>query len=257
MQKTLYLKASKNQISKYVIFSGDPGRVEKIITFMDDVELVGINREFHTYTGKYKDVRITVSSTGIGGASTAIALEEMWECGMEVAIRLGTVMGLKDDLLGKFIIPAGALRSEGTSNAYVTPGYPAVADMELIQSMNQSAREKGFEYDNGITCSCDGFYSQMKESRLSRQIGISVQHQLEKLKRLNISGVDMECSSLLTICRLMGVKACVVTMTTVLENLKDYLKGEERKKAEENDLVMVVLDGIVDYHKRQNNNEVV
>lgn len=247
MEKTLYLKSTDKDISKYVVFSGDPRRVEKIISFMDDVKEIAVSREFHSYTGFYKGVKITISSTGIGGPSASIAMEEMYECGMEVAVRLGTVMGLRDDLLGKFIIPVGAMREEGTTTTYVDKSYPAVADFELIEYMNKSAETNGFGYDNSIICSYDGFYSQMRESRLSNKLEISIVEDIQELKKFNIGGIDMESSTILTLSRLMGIKGCVVTMTTVLENLKNYLKGDNRQKAEEEDLVRVVLDGIVLY----------
>ncbi|MGF7058002.1 nucleoside phosphorylase [Brassicibacter mesophilus] len=246
--KTLYLQSEEKDVSKYVVFSGDPGRVRKIIKYMDDVQEIAVNREYYTYTGYYKGVKITVTSTGIGGPSAAIALEEMYECGMEVAVRLGTVMGLKDHLLGKFIIPTGIMRKEATSKTYVDASYPAVGDFELMTCMNKSVSENGFEYENAIMCSMDGFYSEMRESRLSKQMQNDVFEKIQELKKYNISGLDMESGTILTLTNLMGIKGCVVTMTTVLENLKDYLKGEARDKAEE-DLIKVVLDGLVIYDK--------
>ncbi len=249
MEKTLYLKSTDKDISKYVVFSGDPRRVEKIITFLDDVKEIAVSREYHTYTGYYKGIKLTVTSTGIGGPSAAIALEEMYECGMEVAVRLGTVMGLRDELLGNFVIPIGAMRKDSTPNTYVDVSYPAIADMDLVKCMNDSAKQNDFSYDNSVICSYDGFYSQMRESKLSKQLEIDIVNDIKALKKYNIAGIEMESSTVLTLTRLMGVKACVVTMTTVLENLKNYLQGGNRKKAEEEDLVRVVLDGIVNYDK--------
>lgn len=247
---TLYLKSNTEDISKYVIFSGDPGRVKKIIAQMEDVKEIAINREFYTYTGYYKGVKITVTSTGIGAPSAAIAMEEMFECGMEVAVRLGTVMGLKDHLLGNFIIPTGAMRLESTSKTYVDASYPAVSDFEVVRAMNKSVISNDMKYENSIICSMDGFYSEMKESRLSKKMKNNVAEKITSLKKYNISGLDMESGVILTLANLMGIKGCVVTMTTVLENLKDYLKGEARDKAEE-DLIKVVLDGIVIYDKEE------
>lgn len=244
MEKTLYLQATENDIGKYVIFSGDPGRVKQIISFMDEVKEIAVNREFHTYTGFYKGVKISVTSTGIGGPSAAIAVEEMYTCGMEVAVRLGTVMGLQEDLLGKFIIPTAVMRCDGTSKAYVDASYPAVADFQLISAMNESVLQNNLQYVNRLMCSLDGFYVEMKESRLSKKMSRNVLEKIDEVKNYNIAGIDMESATLLTLTSLMGIKGCVVTMTTVLENLKDYLKGDDRKLAEEN-LVKVVLDGIV------------
>lgn len=248
--KTLYLKLEPNDVSKYVLFSGDPFRVDMLVKNLENVRHIGFYREFNTYTGTYKGVDITVTSTGIGAPSAAIAMEEMFECGMEVAVRMGTVMGLKDDYLGKLIIPAGAMREEATSKTYAPVSYPAVADPELIACMNKAARANGREYVNGINCTLDGFYSQMKESRLSRKMNTDILKTFEDLKRYNVDGVDMESACMLTLGNLMGIRACIVTMTTVLANLKQVLEGEERQKSEE-DLCKVALDGIVEFHRKE------
>lgn len=245
---TLYLKIAKNDISKYVIFSGDPWRVELFQKLLDNPKHIAFNREFNTYTGTYQGVPITVSSTGIGAPSAAIAMEELYECGMEVAVRMGTVMGLKDDMLGKLLIPIGSMRMESTSDTYVPKAFPAVSNLALVNSMNRSALVNNREYVNGITCSMDGFYSQMRESRLSKKIDINILDTFDELKKYNIAGVDMETSLMLVLGNLMGIKACSVTMTTVLWNLKAVLEGEDRKKAEE-DLFKIVLEGLIIYDK--------
>lgn len=246
--KSLYMKVSKEDIAKYVIFSGDPFRVENAIKLLDDVVHVGFFREFNTYTGFYKGVKVTITSTGIGGPSAAIAMEEMYEAGMEVAVRMGTVMGLADDLLGKFIIPVASMREEKTSFTYVKDSYPAVANHDLVTYMNRAVTMNSLEYINGINCTMDGFYSQMKESKLSHEMNINMKDTFTKLGKLNISGIDMESSVILTLGNLMNIKACVVSITTVLENLKEMLIGEDRALAEKN-LCQVVLDGIYLFDK--------
>lgn len=245
---TLYLKAAKADISKYVIFSGDPWRVEILKKMLDNPKHIAFSREFNTYTGTYKGIPITISSTGIGAPSAAIAMEELYECNMEVAVRMGTVMGLKDDMLGKLLIPIGSMRMESTSDTYAPKGFPAVASVELINSMNKSTLMNSREYINGITCTMDGFYSQMKESRLSKKMNTDISKTFDYLDRYNIHGVDMETSLMLVLGNLMGIKVCSVTMTTVLKNLKAVLTGQERKKAEE-DLCKIVLDGIAIYDR--------
>lgn len=246
--ETLYSKTTEKDIAKYVLFSGDPWRVETVAALLEDVKHIAFAREFNTYTGYYKGVRITATSTGIGAPSAAIAMEEMYQCGMEVAVRFGTTMGLKDDLLGKMIIPTGSMREEATSKTYVPVSYPAVADIQLINCMNKSSLQNGREYVNGISCTMDGFYSQMRDSRLSEKMHRDMGETFKTLKNYNISAVDMESSCMLVLANLMGIKGCIVTMTTVLENLKDFLKGEARKKSEE-DLCKIALDGIVIYDK--------
>ncbi|EGU35254.1 nucleoside phosphorylase [Vibrio scophthalmi] len=245
---SLYMKASSDQVAKYVIFSGDPWRIEVIKEYLDNPVQIAFAREYNTYTGTYKGVPVTVTSTGIGAPSAAIAMEEMYECGMEVAVRMGTTMSLNDDLLGKFIIPIGAMREESTSETYVPSTYPAVADFELIQAMNKATTMLGSQYDNGINCTMDGFYSQMRESRLSKQMGTNIHQTFEDLKKYNISCIDMESSCMLTVGRLMNVKTCVVTMVTVLENLKQVLEGEIRTQSEDL-LCRVTLEGIYQFHQ--------
>ncbi len=249
LNTTLYLQSTEKDIAKYVIFSGDPRRVERIITLLEDVEKVSVNREYHTYTGFYQGVRVTVTSTGIGGPSAAIALEEMYECGMEVAVRLGTVMGLKDNL-GKYIIPKGAMRKEKTSHTYVDSSFPAVADYDLVSCMNQSVAENDREYENGIICSMDGYYTEMKESKLSRQMERDIPAEIADLHKYNISGLDMESGVVLTLTNLMGIRGCVVTLTTVLDNLKDMLEDKFRMD-EEMRLAKIVLDGLVIFNKKE------
>ncbi len=240
---TLYMGGTGEAIARNVLFSGDPWRVNVLKQYLDNPVDVAFKREFNTVTGSYKGVPVTVTSTGIGAPSAAIAMEEMYECGMEVAVRMGTVMALDDSMLGQFIIPIASMRREGTSASYAEPSYPAVADVELVNVLNGVARDFGKRADNGISCTMDGFYTKMHDSRFSKEKGIDMQKTYDELKALGISGIDMETSCLLTVGRLMGVKTAVITMVTVLENLKQVLLGEERTAAEDL-LCRAALEGI-------------
>ena len=251
--KTLYMGVEKGSVAPYVLFSGDPFRVERIKEYLDNPVSLGFRREFNSYTGTYKGVPVTVSSTGMGAPTAAIAMEEMYEAGMKVTVRMGTVMALRDELLGKFLIPIGAIRREKTSETYVEQGYPAVPDFSLVEIYNETVKEFGSEYQNGITCTMDGFYSQMHDSEFSREFGRDLSPIFDELKRIKVSGIDMESSCLLTLGQLMGVKTCILTMTTVLENLKKVLLGEEREKAEDL-LCKVALEGIYRYQRKEDNN---
>ena len=243
---TLYMGGSPETVSKYVLFSGDPWRVNVLKQYLEDPKEVAFKREFNTYTGIYKGERITVTSTGIGAPSAAIAMEEMYECGMEVAVRMGTVMSMQDDMLGHFIIPLGSMRRESTSKTYVEESYPAVADLELLNILNQTAADYGKRTLNGISCTMDGFYTQMHDSRFSKEWGRDMDPVFRELKALHVSGIDMESACMLTVGRLMGVKTAVITMVTVLENLKKVLQGQERIDAEDL-LCRVALEGIWRY----------
>ena len=254
MGKTLYSKCNPSDIAKYVIFSGDPWRVEIIKKHLEDVNHIAFSREFNTYTGTYKGVRITISSTGIGAPSAAIAMEEMYQCGMEVALRMGTVMSLKDDLLGHYIVPVGSIREESTSKTYVQETYPAIADFDLIETINETIKEYGSDVDNGLNVTLDGFYSQMHMSKLAKERNIDVYKVFDKYKRLNVSGIDMESSCMMVVGRLMNDKTACLTLVTVLENLKDSLKGKVRDDKEE-ELCKIALESIYKYDKRGKKNE--
>lgn len=248
-KETLYLQLTNEKVAPYAILSGDPRRVEKIITHLDDVSEVSVSREYHTYTGKYKGMPVTVSSTGIGGPSAAIALEELYEAGIEVAVRLGTVMGIGGNL-GKFFVPVAAMRRESTSKYYVDSSYPAVANSELVNIMNESVLKHEREYENGIVCSTDGYYTEMKESRLSKQMERDVVGFMEGLHKYNIKGLDMETATLLTLGNLMGIKVCSVTLATVTDNLNQALEADLRKD-EESLLAKIVLEGLLTLHNKK------
>lgn len=243
---TLYMGGTPETVGKYVLFSGDPWRVNVIKQFLDDPQEVAFLREFNTCTGIYKGERITVTSTGIGAPSAAIAMEEMYACGMEAAVRMGTVMSMQDDMLGQFIIPIASMRRESTSKTYVEESYPAVADLELVNILNETAAGFGKRSLNGVSCTMDGFYTQMHDSRFSRECGRDLSRVFEELRALHVCGIDMESACMLTVGRLMGVKTAVITMVTVLENLKETLKGQERADAETL-LCRVALEGVWRY----------
>lgn len=245
---TLYLGADRTNVAKNVLFSGDPWRVEVLKEYLEEPTKIAFKREFNTYTGTYKGVEVTVTSTGIGAPSAAIAMEEMYQCGMETAVRMGTVMALEDHMLGKFIIPVAAMRREGTSQSYVDMTYPAVADIDLVNCMNKTVTHMGAEYKNGLNCTMDGFYSKMHDSRFSKECGLDMAETFAELKKLKVTGIDMESSCMLTLGRLMGVRTCVITMTTVLENLKETLQGQARADAEDL-LCRVALEGIYRFNK--------
>jgi uridine phosphorylase len=243
------MNAEIGQIGEYVIFSGDPWRVETVKQYLDDPVHIAFKREFNTWTGFYKGLKITVTSTGIGSPSAAIALEEMRQCGMKVALRMGTIMALDDSMLGHFIVPLAAMRREATSKSYVEESYPAVADLELVNAVSKTVTSAGNRVHNGITCTMDGFYSQMRESGFSVELGKNFGCVFDELKRIRVSGVDMETSCMFTLGRLMGVKTAAITAVTVLENLKQKLEGEERKVLEET-LCRLALEGLYQFSQR-------
>jgi uridine phosphorylase len=173
-------------------------------------------------------------------------MEEMYQCGMEVALRMGTVMSLKDDLLGEYIVPIGSIREESTSKTYVESTYPAIADFHLVETINKTIIENGSKVDNGLNVTLDGFYSQMHMSKLAEERNINVYEIFNKYKALGVSGIDMESACMMVVGRLMNVKTASLTLVTVLENLKDTLKDKHREEKEE-ELCRMALESIYKY----------
>lgn len=244
--KTLYGMCAKGDIAKYVLLSGDPWRVDVLAKNLDNPRHIAFSREFNTYTGTYQGVQITVSSTGMGAPTAVIAMEELYECGMEVAVRMGTNMVLDKRNFGKYMIPIGAMREESTSIHYAPVSYPAIADAELVRYLTDGVRENGYEAVNGLICTMDAFYRDFRESKFSNECGIDIEGRINRLKAYGIDSIDMESSAIFTVARLMGVKSALIGLATVNANLQEFMYGEQKAKNEAV-LCKVALDGLVKY----------
>ncbi|OQA78886.1 MAG: Uridine phosphorylase [Tenericutes bacterium ADurb.Bin239] len=248
MKPTIYMKGTDKTIAPNVIFSGDPWRVEVLKEYLDNPKKVAFAREYNTYTGTYKGIPVTITSTGIGAPSAAIAMEEMYNCGMKVALRMGTVMSLKDELLGHYIVPVASVRRESTSETYIEVNYPAVANFDFVNIISKTVRDFGKIVDNGLNMTLDGYYSQMKESKLAKERGTDVFKVFAEAKKMGVAGLDMESSCMLVLGRLMNVKTAILTLVTVLENYKDSIDGDVRVKAED-ELCRIALESIYRLNK--------
>lgn len=155
-------------IGKYVILPGDPKRCKKIANYFDDAHLIAENREFTTYTGTILGEKVSVTSTGIGGPSASIALEELTAIGGRVFIRVGTCGGMQIDIKGgDSVIATGAVRMEGTSKEYAPIEYPAVPDFFVTQELVKAASELDVSYHVGVVQSKDAFYGQHAPERMA------------------------------------------------------------------------------------------
>jgi uridine phosphorylase len=139
-----------------VLLPGDPDRVEKITQFWDTAEEQARHREYHTVTGDYEETPITVTSTGIGSPSAAIAVEELARVGVDTFLRVGSCGAIQPEMdVGDLVITTGAVRQEGTSAEYVREDYPAVADHEVVAALVAAAERLGYDYHTGVTMSAD------------------------------------------------------------------------------------------------------
>lgn len=162
-----HLKTRKGDIGKYVILPGDPGRVPKIAAKLENARLIASNREYTTYTGCLDGEKVSVCSTGIGGPSAAIAVEELIQCGADTFIRVGTSGGIDLKVVGgDLLIANAAIRSEGTSHEYIPDNYPAVADFGVVCALKAAADELSTDEDGnrahvGVVHSKDNFYGEI------------------------------------------------------------------------------------------------
>ena len=155
------------EVGKYVIMPGDPKRCEKIAKHFDNAILVADNREFITYTGYLDGVKVSVTSTGIGGPSAAIAMEELVKAGADTFIRVGTCGGMDLDVQsGDVVIATGAIRMEGTSKEYAPIEFPAVADLSVANALAASAGKLGYRCHTGVVECKDSFYGQHEPEKM-------------------------------------------------------------------------------------------
>ena len=156
--KQMHIQIKKGDIGRYVILPGDPGRCEKIARYFDEPKQIAQNREYTLWTGKLDGVPVAVCSTGIGGPSAAIALEELVECGADTFIRVGTSGGIVDEVCGgDIVIATAAIRQEGTSREYLPIEFPAAADFSVVSALRDAAVELGLTHHIGVIQSKDSF----------------------------------------------------------------------------------------------------
>ena len=159
--KQYHIGVAPGEVGRYVILPGDPKRCAKIAAYFDNPVLVADNREYVTYTGTLDGVKVSVTSTGIGGPSASIAVEELKRCGADTFIRVGTCGGMQEEVLsGDLVIASGAIRMDGTSREYAPPEYPAVGDYEILKALEEAADNLGMRHHVGVVHCKDAFYGQ-------------------------------------------------------------------------------------------------
>lgn len=194
-EKEYHVNLTKGDVGEYVILPGDPGRCEKIAQYFDNPVLVANNREYVTYTGTLNGVKVSVTSTGIGGPSAAIALEELVHCGAHTFIRVGTSGGMQKEVLGgDVVIATGAIRLDGTSKEYAPIEYPAVANFDVVMALKESAKELNHPYHVGVVQCKDSFYGQ--HSPESMPIASELQNKWEAWIRTGALTSEMESATL-------------------------------------------------------------
>lgn len=210
--KSYHIACKAGDVGRYVILPGDPGRCKKIAAHFDDAVKVASNREYVTYTGYLDGVKVSVTSTGIGGPSASIAVEELVELGADTFIRVGTCGGMSKNVRGgDCIIVTGAVRNEGTSREYAPIEFPAVPDFGVTIALVSSAESLGFRYHTGVVHNKDSFYGQHDPN--SMPVSYELTAKWEAWKRLGVLASEMESAAIFTVCAARGVRAGAVMYT--------------------------------------------
>lgn len=228
MNRQPHILCVKADIAQNVLLPGDPARATYIAkNFLSTSKLIAQNREFTTYTGRFKNIAVTVTSTGIGCPSTAIAVEELINCGARTLIRVGTCGGaLKKEIrAGSIIIPTASIREEGTTKEYLPVGFPAVADYQVVNSLVRAAKKKDFRYYVGVNRTHDAFYGQTKNIK---RWGAPYLDPRMKTWEYPLLSSEMETSALFVIALMRGVKAgAILAVNSYPEPLKEIVEGTE------------------------------
>ena len=204
-KKQYHINVAEGEVGKYCILPGDPGRCEKIASYFDNPYHVSTNREYNIWNGYINGELVSVCSTGIGGPSTAIAVEELAMCGVHTFIRIGTCGGISLDVRsGDVVIASGAVRQDGTSHEYAPPEFPAVPDADVLFAIREAARDLGYTNHTGVVQAKDSFYGQHSPARMP--IAGALQAKWEAWKRLGVLASEMESSTLFTVGSFLRVR---------------------------------------------------
>lgn len=205
LPKEYHIACAKGDVGRYCILPGDPGRVPAIAALFDDAHKVAQNREFTTYTGTLLGETVSVCSTGIGGPSASIAMEELHKCGADTFIRTGTCGGIALEVQsGDIVVATGAIRYEHTSLEYAPIEFPAVPDLEIANCLVQATKNLGYPLRTGVVQCKDSFYGQ--HSPDASPVSYELKAKWESWKRLGVKASEMESAALFVVAAALGVR---------------------------------------------------
>ena len=229
-------------VGRYVILPGDPKRCAKIAQYFENPYLAADSREFVTYTGTLDGEKVSVTSTGIGGPSASIAMEELCNCGADTFIRVGTCGGMQTEVCGgDLVIATGAIRMEGTSREYAPVEYPAVPDLEVTNALVNAAKKLGMPYHTGVVQCKDSFYGQHEPE--VKPVSYELLNKWEAWKRLGCLASEMESAALFVVASCLKVR--VGSCFLVLANQEREKLGLDNPVVHDTDMaVQVAVEAI-------------
>lgn len=227
-----HIHVRPGEVGKYVILPGDPGRCERIAEYFDSPRKIASNREFVTWTGTLDGEKVSVTSTGIGGPSASIAMEELVHCGANTFIRVGTCGGMQTEIMGgDLIVASGAVRMEGTTKEYAPIEYPAVPDFKVESALVDAAEKLGFRYHVGVVQCKDSFYGQHEPEK--KPVGYELLDKWDAWIRCGCLGSEMESAALFIVGSTLHVR--VGSVLLVLANQERAKAGLPNPQAHDTD----------------------
>ena len=210
-QRQYHLQCGPGDVGELVLLPGDPGRCALIASRLEGARKVAEHREFTTYTGGLGGMPVSVTSTGIGGPSAAIAAEELCNLGAHTLLRVGTCGGMQPGVrLGELVIPQAAARDDGTSAQYLPTGYPAVAHVAVVDALRSAAAARGVAHHLGVVQSKDSFYGEMDAERMP--VAAELLARREAMRRAGALASEMECAALFSVALARSVRAGAVLL---------------------------------------------
>ena len=205
LEKQFHIHCAPGDVGRYCILPGDPGRVPAIAALFDDARQVACNREFNVWTGYLLGEKVTACSTGIGGPSASIAMEELTAIGADTFIRVGTCGGIALDVQpGDVVVATGAVRFEHTSLEYAPIEFPAVADFGIAAALKAAGEELGYRVHTGVVQCKDSFYGQHSPEK--SPVYYELLQKWESWKRLGVKASEMESAALFVVAAALGVR---------------------------------------------------
>ena len=205
LEKQYHINCVPGDVGRYCILPGDPGRVPAIAALFDDAKQIAYNREFNVWTGTLLGEKVTACSTGIGGPSASIAMEELHKCGADTFIRTGTCGGIDLNVQsGDVVVATGAIRYEHTSREYAPIEFPAVADFQVTNALVEATKKLGFPLHTGIVQCKDSFYGQHDPA--ASPVYYELQQKWESWKRLGVKASEMESAALFVVAAALGCR---------------------------------------------------
>jgi uridine phosphorylase len=237
-----HLEVTEGDVADAVLLPGNPERLDKITPLWDDHEEVAHHREYRTATGTYEGTPISVTSTGIGSPSAAIALEELARVGAETFVRVGSCGAIQPGMdVGDLVITRGAVRQEGTSDEYVREDYPAVADGEVVSALVAAAERLGYDYHVGITMSSDAFYAGQGRTGFGGFEAAGSDDLIADLQAANVANVEMEAAALCTLGNVYGLRTGAVCSVFANRVTGEFRTEGETRAAETASLAVHLL----------------